>query len=184
MVISAPVRRWTRDEYHRMAESEILRPDDRVELIDGEIVTMAPQTSRHATAVQLVHEALRGAFGDGHSVRSQLPLALGENDEPEPDLAVVSGSPRDFAEDHPSTALLVVEVAETTLGFDRSVKQSLYARFGIPEYWILNLPAGVLELHRSPEGDGYRERRVLTESDSIAPLAKPQASIGIADLLP
>lgn len=84
--------------------------------------------------------------------------ALSENDEPEPDLAVVSGAPRDYAEDHPSTAVLVVEVAETSLAFDRGVKKALYAEFGIPEYWIVDVIERVVEIHRSPQGAEYRER--------------------------
>jgi Uma2 family endonuclease len=184
MVAIAQARRWTRDEYYRMADSGILRPDDRVELIDGEILTMAPQKSPHATAMQLAHDALREAFGDGFSVRPQLPLALDETNEPEPDLAVVTGSPRDYVEGHPSTALLVVEVAETSLAFDRGVKKALYARFGIPEYWIVDLLAHRLEVYRSPQDDGYRDQRVLTEADSIAPLARGESAIAVADLLP
>jgi Uma2 family endonuclease len=184
MSVDVLTRRWTRDEYYRMADSGILRPDDRVELIDGEILTMAPQKSPHATAMQLAYEALREAFGDGFHVRPQLPLALDETNEPEPDLAVVAGSPRDYAEDHPSTAVLVVEVAETSLGFDRGVKKALYARFGIPEYWIVDLIERLVEVYRSPQGPDYREQRVLTDADSIAPFGPPAAVIAVADLLP
>jgi Uma2 family endonuclease len=184
MSVDVLTRRWTRDEYYRMADSGILRPDDRVELIDGGIVTMAPRKSPHATAIRLVEDALRTVFSDGFEVRPQLPLALDETNEPEPDLAVVTGSPRDYADDHPTTALLVVEVAETSLGFDRGVKKALYARFGIQEYWIVNLVETVVEVHRSPQGESYREHRVLTETDSIAALAKPETRIAVADLLP
>ena len=184
MVAIAQPRRWTRDEYYRMADSGILRPDDRVELIDGEILTMAPQKSPHATAVRLAEDALRSAFGDGFDIRPQLPLALDETNEPEPDVAVVTGSPRDYTEDHPSTALLVVEVAETSLGFDRGAKKALYARFGIPEYWIVDLLGVLVEVHRSPQGADYAERRVLSDADSIAPLGRPESVIAVADLLP
>ena len=167
-----------------MAETGILRSDDRVELIDGEVLTMAPQKSPHATAVRLAEEALRAAFGVGFEVRPQLPLTLGEASEPEPDLAVVPGTPRDYRESHPTTALLVVEVAETSLAFDRSVKQALYARSGIPEYWIVDLEDRALEIYRSPHGSDYRERRTLSEADSVAPVARPEAAIAVADLLP
>jgi Uma2 family endonuclease len=167
-----------------MAETGILRPDDRVELIDGEILTMAPQKSPHATAVQLAQEALRAAFGDGFNVRPQLPLALAEMSEPEPDLAVVPGAPRDYRDSHPTTALLVVEVAETSLAFDRGVKKALYARAGIPEYWVVDLAAGAVEVYRSPRGVDYRDHRTLSERDSIAPLASAGAGVAVADLLP
>lgn len=184
MIVEAPVRRWTRDEYYRMAEAGILRPEDRVELIDGEILTMAPQRSPHAVAVRLAQEALRTAFGPGFDVRPQLPLTLGEATEPEPDLAVVGGEPRDYRDAHPTTALLVVEVAESSLAFDRGIKSRLYARSGIPEYWIVDLAGGALEVLRSPAGGEYRERRVLTADASIAPLARADRPIAVADLLP
>ncbi|MCI0636706.1 MAG: Uma2 family endonuclease, partial [Actinobacteria bacterium] len=158
MGVSPPARRWTRDEYYRMAETGILRPDDRVELIDGEILTKSPQRSVDATAVLLSQEALHAAFGAGFDVRPQLPLALGEASEPEPDLAVVPGVPRDYRESHPTTALLVVEVAETSLAFDRGGKQALYARAGIPEYWIVDLVEGTLEVFRSPGIQDYGDR--------------------------
>lgn len=167
-----------------MAETGILRPNDRVELIDGEILTMAPQKSPHATAVRLAEDALRAAFGKGFEVRPQLPLALGEMSEPEPDLAVVPGAPRDYREGHPSTALLVVEVAESSLSFDYGVKKALYARAGIPEYWIVDLVARAVEVYRSPHGADYRDHRTLGGRDSIAPLAGAGARIAVADLLP
>jgi len=167
-----------------MAETGILRPDDRVELIDGEILTMAPQKSPHATAVRLAEEALRAAFGQGFEVRPQLPLALTEASEPEPDLAVVAGAPRDYRDAHPSTALLVVEVAESSLPFDRSVKRALYARAGIREYWIVDLAERALEVYRTPQAADYRDHRTLDERDSIAPLASAGAGVAVADLLP
>lgn len=184
MALSAPTRRWTRNEYYRMAETGILRPDDRVELIDGAVLTKAPQASAHATAVLLAAGALRGVFGQGFDARPQLPLALDDASEPEPDLTVVPGAPRDYRESHPSTALLVVEVAETSLAFDRGVKKALYARAGIPEYWIVDLAARAVEVYRSPRGVDYRDHRTLDERDSIAPLAPAGAGVAVADLLP
>jgi Uma2 family endonuclease len=184
MVTSSDTRRWTRGEYYRMAEAGIFRPNERVELIDGEILTKSGQTSVHSIALLLAAEALRAACGKGFDVRPQLALALSETSEPEPDLAVVAGSPRDYRDAHPSTALLVVEVAETSLAFDRGVKKALYARAGIPEYWIVDLGERALEVYRSPHGANYRDRRRLGERDVIAPLACAGASIATADLLP
>ena len=184
-------RRWTRQQYDRMIEAGVLTPEDRVELIEGEILAMTPQGSAHATGVSLAQEALRAAFGPRVYVRVQLPLALGSDSEPEPDVAVVAGSVRDYRDAHPQSALLVVEVADTTLAYDRDRKGSLYARAGVPEYWIVNLAESLVEVHRDPilmpqERFGWQYRSVdrFGPGDSIAPLSLPRARIAVADLLP
>jgi Uma2 family endonuclease len=168
------LRRWTRAEYEQLGELGVLGPDERVELIDGEIVNMPPQHSRHATGVRLAEDALRAAYGAGFDVRAQLPLALGPYSEPEPDVAVVRGSILDFATGHPTSAVLVVEVSEATLAFDRDVKASLYAAAGIPEYWIANLVHRQLEIYRDPApmpetrlGFGYRTRTIASPGDTL-----------------
>jgi hypothetical protein len=120
-----------------MTGAGVFGPEDRLELLDGEIIDMAPQKSRHATAVTLVGEALRTLFRSGATVRVQLPFSLDDRSEPEPDVAVVPGNPRDYRDAHPSRALLICEVSDTTLGYDRGRKLTAYARAGIPEYWIL-----------------------------------------------
>ena len=185
------LRRWTRQEYDLMIEAGVLTPEDRVELIDGEILAMTPQRSPHATAVLLVQDALRVAFGTGVHIRTQLPLALGQDSEPEPDAAVVAGAVRDYRDGHPQSALLVIEVADSTLAFDRDVKGSLYARSGIPEYWLVNLVDACVEVHRDPRvapharlGWLYRSVERAGRGDSIAPLSRPQARIPVFDLLP
>jgi len=184
-------RRWTRQEYDRMIDAGVLTPEDRVELIEGEILTMTPQGSAHATAMSLGHEALRAVVGPNLHVRAQLPLALGAASEPEPDFAIVTGSPRDYREHHPTSAVLVIEIADSTLAYDREAKGSLYARFGIPEYWIVNLVERLVEVCRHPEPDdrarfGFSYRRVdrFHAGDAIAPQALPGASIAVGDLLP
>jgi Uma2 family endonuclease len=184
-------RRWTREEYHRLAELGILGPEERVELIDGEIVVVPPQGSPHYTAIRATEEALRAAFGPGYDVRVQGPLALEERSEPEPDVAVVRGTFRDYEREHPASAVLVVEVADTTARYDRERKGRLYARAGIPEYWLLNLPRRRLEVYREPvpagdlpRGARYATRQVLAEHEVVTPLAAPQARIAVADLLP
>ena len=184
MAVANQPRRWSRDQYDRMVETGILGPDERVELIHKEILTMSPQKSGHATGVQLAGDALRAMFGRGFVVCTQLLLALGGESEPEPDVAVVAGSPRDFRDAHPATALLIVEVAEASLEFDRGAKRSLYAGAGIREYWIVALQTRQLEVYREPSGSDYRERQVLRANDSVAPLARPQLSLRVADLLP
>ncbi len=178
------LHRWTRREYEHMVSSGVFHPTNRLELIDGEIYNMSPQSSRHATAIRLVEEALRRAYGSGFDVRVQLPMALDTSSEPEPDVAVVEGGPRDYLDAHPTTALLTVEVSDTSLAFDRTTKQAAYARNGVPEYWIVNLIDGVVEVYRQPDGSEYREVSELTPADRISPLAQPDRSIAARDLLP
>ena len=184
-------RLWTREEYYKMAEAGVFRPSERVELIGGRIVTMSPQNSPHATALTLAHEELRTLFGTGYVVRIQLPLDLSPSSQPEPDITVVRGSVRDYASTHPTTALLVVEISESTLAFDRGEKASLYASAGIPEYWIVNLLDRRLEVYRDPVpmpgqpyGYGYRNCTHYFAADGVATLAAPQEAIKVADLLP
>ncbi|MET0516632.1 MAG: Uma2 family endonuclease [Nitrospiraceae bacterium] len=133
---------------------------------------------------------LARVFGDAYWIRIQMPVVLDPDSEPEPDLAVVSGAPADYVQEHPRTALLIVEVAESTIVLDRERKALLYARVGIPEYWIVNLPDRCLEVYREPVASAqpaprYRVRLQLGPADSIAPLlAKPDFSLRVADLLP
>lgn len=179
-----PRHRFSRAEYDRMVEAGIFGEDDRIELLDGEIIDMAPQKSRHATAVQLVQEALRRAFGAGYCVRVQLPLCLDDRSEPETDVAIVAGTPRDYRDAHPTTAILVAEVADASLAYDRIRKLAAYARSGIPEYWILDLSSGTLEVCRFPERDTYLERRALGAGDSVLLRGPEGISVAVADLLP
>ena len=113
-----------------------------------------------------------------------MPLALDETSEPEPDIAVVVGVPRDYRDAHPTTAVLVVEVSDATLALDRQRKKTVYARRGIKEYWVLNLLEARLEVYRDPKGEDYQDVRSLTGSDKVSPLACPVATIAVADLLP
>jgi Uma2 family endonuclease len=172
-----------------MIDAGVFQPGDHVELIEGEILAVTPQKSPHATAVQLAGEALRQAvLGMTACVREEKPLAVDAESEPEPDIAVVSGSPRDYRADHPTHAWLIVEVAESSLTYDRRTKGPLYARAGIAEYWIVNLPDGRLEVYRDPlqtqTGWDYRVVQILMPTDVIHPLAMPDATIPVADLLP
>jgi Uma2 family endonuclease len=178
--------RWTRRDYYRMADIGLIR-DRHVQLIEGEVVEMAPQGHAHAKAVTLIDYALRPIFAAGYTIRIQLPLHLGDYSEPEPDIAVIAGSPRDQRDDHPSTALLVIEVSDTTLAFDRQTKSRVYAAAGIPEYWVLNLVDRRLEIFRTPFQAPHAQFTQLTTlhpGDKISPLAAPHATIAVADLLP
>jgi Uma2 family endonuclease len=184
-------RKWTRLEYDRLAEAEILGPEDRIELLAGEMIVKEPQYSPHATAIQLVQRTLDKAFGPGWSVRPQLPIALDEESEPEPDICVVPGDPRDYRDAHPGRPVLIVEVSLSRLGFDREHKGSLYARAGIADYWIVNIPDRRVEVYREPVPDGaasfgwrYGRSVALGSDQRISPLAAPAAEIAVADLLP
>ncbi len=172
-----------------MTEAGVLTPNDRVELIGGEILTVTPQKSAHATAVSLANEALRVVLAPHMYVRTQLPLALGDDSEPEPDIAVVRGSIRDYRDAHPQSAVLIIEVADSTLAFDRHVKGSLYARAGVSEYWIINLVDSVVEMYREPIQDSsarfrwsYARSDRATRTDSIPWLFGGAVSAG--DVLP
>ena len=183
-------RRWTRREYDRLIELGVLHEDEPIELLAGRLVVQEPQRTPHAMATQLAAEALRIAFGPGWSVRVQLPIALDADSEPEPDVAVVQGSPRDYPREHPSRPALVVEVSHDSLRADRILKARLYARAGIGDYWIVNLVEQILEVHRAPSRPRpgrsaiYTDVRRLRAQETIAPLAAPAARILVADLLP
>jgi Uma2 family endonuclease len=184
--VDRPPRRWTVAEYHNLADMGVFGPEERLELVDGEILCMSPPKGPYATASDLTESALREVFRTGYRVRVQKPLTLGGISEPEPDIAVVRGAARDFVRSHPTTAELVVEVADTSLAFDRGPKAQLYARAGLPDYWVLNLPERVLEVYREPDAatEQYRSVTRCEEADTIAALAAPDARIRVADLLP
>ena len=182
---SLPRRRlWARADYERMVAAGIFGPEDRVELLEGEIVEMSPEKSRHAAAVDLALEALRQAFADGFVVRVQHPLALDDTSEPEPDLAVVPGTARDYADAHPTSAALVVEVADSSLDYDRTRKTAVYARAGIREYWIVNLVDRRLEVFRDPRAAACGSTSTFGAGDTVAPLAAGGSQVAVSDLLP
>ena len=184
------VHLWTRSEYYKMAEVGLFE-GKHVELIEGQVIEMTPTGSLHATAVALAARRLEKAFGAGYFVRWQMPLVVTQNTELEPDLAIVRGDVRDYKDSHPTTAALIVEVADSSLLHDRTKKAEIYARAGIADYWILNLNDRQLEVHRNPQassiepsGFGYRDVTVLTENDVVSPLGAPQEIIAVEDLLP
>jgi Uma2 family endonuclease len=183
--------RWRRAEYERVIETGCLRAGDPVELVGGQLIVAEPQGSVHFAAVRAVEETLRAAFGPGWEVRGQGPLALDEESLPEPDVAVVPGSFRDYVIEHPSRPVLVVEVSESSLAMDRHHKGSLYARAGLADYWIVNLVDRALEVYREPRPDAaasfawhYGSVQMLGREASVSPLALPGAIIRVADLFP
>jgi Uma2 family endonuclease len=162
-----------------MIRSGILTDDDPVELLEGWLVTKMPKNRRHSLATQLTREALAGIIPQGWYVDAQEPITT-EDSEPEPDVMVVRGNPRDYIERHPSPAevALVVEVADATLQRDRTLKLRLYANAGIPAYWILNLPEQQLETHSDPTGEGeganYTQQVTYRASDTVPVLIDGQ----------
>jgi Uma2 family endonuclease len=191
-VIDEPVktRRWRRVEYNRLVELGMFT-GERLELLDGFLVVREPQKSPHAATVTQVGEVLRVAFGTGWHVRIQAPVALDDDSEPEPDVAVVAGKPLDYLGAHPSLPTLLVEVADSSLRLDRRFKSRLYARAGLREYWIVNLIDRVLEVYRDPQPAAdtideaeYRFVDVLRPPATVTPLAAPHTHIPVADLLP
>jgi Uma2 family endonuclease len=184
------VHRWTRDEYHRMAELGFFE-GRRVELIEGQVINMAAIKSPHAVAIDLVDAALKAVFGSGYYIRQQKPFVVSDISEPEPDVAVVRGSIRDYTEAHPTAAALLVEVADTSVSYDRTFKGSLYAKAGVAEYWILNLVKRQLEVYRQPIADnqatyGWHYGEVVTyqPGQSVTPLHAVDQWVAVEDLLP
>jgi len=184
-VISAPApapRRWTCVDFHRAGEMGLFE-GLRAMLIDGVILEQGPMNPPHAIAIELLEIALRPVFVIGWRVRVQLPLVVDLFTDLLPDLAIMAGSPRDLAA-HPSTAALVVEVADASLHFDTTDKLELYARAGVAEYWVPDLNGRQLLVFREPHGTAYRSRQALGPADSVSPLAAPAATVRVADLLP
>jgi Uma2 family endonuclease len=179
-------RRWTRVEYERLIELGVFRPGERLELLDGLLVVREPQGSRQAAAIRRVLAALRRALGDAWQIDSQLPIALDADSEPEPDVAVVPRDSGGYRDRHPSHAVLIVEVAESSYRVDREHKAGLYARAGIADYWIVDLVHDTLEVHRQPEASPaarYRSVETLRPPATVAPLIAPGSQIPVADLL-
>lgn len=181
-------RRFSVDEYHRMIETGILSEDDRVELLDGWILEMSPIGPPHEVCISLLLEELQQSLSSGWLVRLQSPITLSTS-EPQPDVSVVRGRPRDYVAHHPKPdeVALVVEVADSSLTFDRQLKRPRYAAAGIPEYWIVNLIDRQLEIYRDlAAGGDYTKPVILSEADSV-PLTidgKVAGTLRVSDMLP
>jgi len=180
-------RRFTVSEYLRLVEVGVLRPDEHVELIDGLIVSMSPKGPVHSALVSRIVARLVELFPrERFCVRPQCTLALGDDYAPEPDIAVVAGRCEEHERELPRSALLVIEVAETSARLDRGRKPDLYARAGVLEYWIVDLGEGVVEVRREPSDAGYKLIRILQPGDSLLPLPLEGAAAQLraAELLP
>jgi Uma2 family endonuclease len=184
------LRRWTRIEYDRLVDLGVFE-GDRIELIDGQLVVAEPQGEYHASSINAAEYALRAVLPPGWIVRTQAPVSLDDESEPEPDLVVVPGRPADYRHSHPARPVLAVEVAESSLAFDRLHKGSLFARAGVQDYWIVNLVDRVLEVYRdpgpdpaAPSGWHYRSATTLAPPAVVVPLAFASCALPVAELLP
>ena len=181
--VEIPRRRFTVDEYHRMAEVGIFHPDERVELIEGEIVQMAPIGPRHAGCVINVNRLFVTRLGDRAVVSPQNPVVIQPRSEPQPDLLLLRRRAVSYSREHPTPedVLLAVEVAETTVRFDRLVKSRLYARAGIAEFWLFLTNEAVVEVYRGPGSDAYTSVTEHRAGQMLSPLAFPDVGFTVAD---
>ncbi len=185
MVIRAPHLKFTTEQYHQMGESGILTPCDRVELIEGEIVQMSPMGSRHAGCINRLNQLLSASLASQAIVSVQTPVSLSDYSEPQPDFAILKPRQDFYVEEHPrpQDVLVLVEVSDSTIDYDRTEKAPLYARSGIQELWIVDLNALAIEVYRSPSPDGYQDVRVLQKGQSLAFQAFPDAVFTVEQLL-
>lgn len=186
MAVALRRRRFTLDEYHRMGETGILGPEDRVELIEGEIIEMAPIGSRHAATVARIHHRLSVRVGDRAVVWVQNPLLLiRHQSEPEPDVMLLAPRADFYASGlpEPPDVRLLIEVADSSLPYDRRTKLPLYARAGVAEVWLVDVEGSTLEIHRGPVGAAYLHVRVPGAGETFAPEAFPDLTLSLRDLL-
>ncbi len=188
LITEAPftLRKWTVKEYQKLGKIGFFHPEERVELISGNILKMSAKGTAHTSALGRTDRLFQDLFNNLAWVRVQDPIALDDNSEPEPDIAVVVIDPLDYATHHPtpSEVYLIIEVADSSLAYDREIKAKIYARSGIADYWILNVNERQLHVFREPTEDGYQSEIVLGESASISPLQFPAFNIAIQQMLP
>jgi Uma2 family endonuclease len=189
--MSTTVENWPRrhrltvDEYYRMAEVGLLAPDARVELIEGEIIDMPPIGSPHGSVVDRLTQLMVRAVGDCAIVRVQGAVRLSRFSEPQPDLTLLAPRANFYADRQPTAAdtLLIVEVSETTMRYDLQIKSSLYSRYGVPEYWVINLAEGQLHFFRGPTADGFADARTVPTCGPVAIAALPDIVVDLSSVL-
>lgn len=179
------IRYLSVQDYHQMAEVGILLPDERVELLDGQIITMAAKGTAHSAAVSRIEALLRQQLGNQVLLRLQDPIRLDNYSEPEPDLAVVQPNPSYYEDHHPSPVEIfwLIEVADHTLKYDCGKKALAYARSTIADYWVLDVNARKLHVYRNPSQTGYASETVLSDTLTVTPLAFPDCLLAIKDML-
>ncbi|MBW4550694.1 MAG: Uma2 family endonuclease [Aphanocapsa sp. GSE-SYN-MK-11-07L] len=185
-MVAVQTRRFTVSEYHRMSELGILVPTERTELVNGQIIAMAAKGTLHTSAVLLTQDLLSDRLGKRVFVKSQDPIRLNDDSEPEPDIVLAVRDPLAYSDHHPTAAevLLVIEIADSSLKYDLETKAPLYAKAGISEYWVLDVVERKLHVFRQPGELEYQRQTILAETLEIAPLAFPDCAIAIRDLLP
>ena len=185
MTIPLRRRRFTVDDYYRIAAAGVLGEDDRVELIEGEIIEMSPIGSRHAACVNRLNRCFAGRLGDRAVVAVQNPIRVSDLSEPQPDIAVLEPRADAYAAAHPRPAdiLLLIEVADSSLLYDRELKAPLYALSGIRELWIVDVDARRIILFRDPSADGYATHAIADVGDTLHPLAFPDLAIEVGDIV-
>lgn len=181
-------RLFTVDEYYKMAEVGILRPDERVQLIEGIIVQMPAIGPRHAYNVNRITRLFLVAVGESVDIRNQSPVRLSNGAEPEPDIAIVVAhpeSPKTYESRHPTSeeTLLAVEIADSTLTFDLGEKALMYALHGVADLWVVDLQGDRVVVHRDPTPDGYASVRTLTRGETISPLSFPDITFTVDEIL-
>lgn len=178
------LRRLTVKEYNLMAEVGILTHDEKVELINGQLVTMSPQGSFHAAAITRTNRVLTKQLNQV-LIRLQLPIMVNDFSQPEPDIAIVQDDPLDYDDRHPNATevYLIIEIADTTLKTDSEIKRQLYASANIPEYWVLDLKQRQLYVYRQPHNQDYQTTMILRDQESIAPLHFPETVIKVSEML-
>jgi Uma2 family endonuclease len=179
-------RRFSVDEYYCMGKAGILKPNERTELIEGEVVVMPPIGPAHSEGNSRTHASFHDRLRGRAVVRNQNPIHLPDDSEPQPDIVLARLRPEGYRAAHPrpEDIYLVVEISDTTLATDRNVKLPLYARSGIPETWLMNLPEDRIEVYRDPAPEGYRSITLVPRDGTVTPLAFPDVSIPCAELLP
>jgi Uma2 family endonuclease len=184
-VLHAPTYRWTVEEYEELGRAGFFDENDRVELLNGEIITMSPIGIRHATAVRLLNNFFADRRQRRYEVDPQNPFILDDASEPQPDLTLVDPAvSKSHRHPRPADLFLIIEVSDSTVPYDREDEGPAYARNGVREYWLLNLDERVLEVYRAPSANGYEERLDFGPDDTVAPLAFPDLVIQVGDFLP
>ncbi|MBR8835305.1 MAG: Uma2 family endonuclease [Stigonema ocellatum SAG 48.90 = DSM 106950] len=181
----AGIRLLTVQEYHRMGEAGIFHPEERLELIAGQIILMSPKGSVHESAITRTERLFRNRLGEQVLLRLQSPVQLDDYSEPEPDIAVVVPNELDYDDHHPtpSEVFLIIEVADSSLKYDREVKALAYARSGITDYWVLDVNRRKLHVYRLPSPEGYQSETIVSEDVTISPLAFPGCAIAPQEML-
>jgi len=183
-MVTTKAKSWTVEDYHRMVETGILTSNDRVELLDGQVIEMNPQLPPHAATTQRAFRYLDRLLENVAYVRMQLPITLKPKSEPEPDIAVVQIDPSEYGDRHPSPEdiFLIIEVADSTLLNDRKQKALIYARANIMDYWILDVNANQVYIFRQPAQAGYQSERIVPANTVLASIAFPEVKIPLNQL--